>query len=416
MKIWKKILCGLLAAALLVPAALAAPVQGTKSLSDVKGHWAQEEIEAALADGWVGGYPDGSFRPEGVITRAEFMKMLLGAVHLTEDSDTVKEMTEYARMQYGMEVIHYNPWLTDTYGHWFDKQGWLKPAFFTGLLSPIDYPERKFQPNQAITRYEIAVLADRVLGLVYPASQPVTEALSFTDQDTFQEGQAGYINEAAKAGVILGYPDGSFAPGKTATRAEAVTMVQRALAYMEVGLDPDIQVVAQFRLSEPKNGEYPTIVPVLLEKKTDEIRLQVVDQVVYASLHDLYQVEMDMIRESKPKDWENKLLQLCFHWWPLKQQVNVLPDYGNSRIYCFQAGNASYNWWESRTTTEIQPGGRNTFCAPVRLLYGQLMIPVCDLAHPSAMAEEGFQGAWDGKTNTLTIPLQYTGWIGHYLT
>lgn len=409
MKIWKKILCGLLAAALLVPAALAAPVQGTKSLSDVKGHWAQEEIEAALADGWVGGYPDGSFRPEGVITRAEFMKMLLGAVHLTEDSDTVKEMTEHAKMQYGWQTVRYNPWLTDTYGHWFDKQGWLKPAFFTGLLSPTDYPERKFQPNQAITRYEIAVLADRVLGLVYPASQPVTEALSFTDQDTFQEGQAGYINEAAKAGVILGYPDGSFAPGKTATRAEAVTMVQRALVYMEVGLDPDIQVVARFLLSEPKHGEYPTLVPVISEKKTDEIRLQVVDQVVYASLHDLYQVEMDMIRESKIQNWDWIINELYFEWWPLKQQVNAMPESGNYRYYCFQAGNASYNWWDSYVTTEIRPGGRNTFCAPVRLLYGQLMIPVCDLAHPSATVGDGFQGAWDGKTNTLTIPLQYTG-------
>ena len=86
-----------------------------------------------------------------------------------------------------------------------------------------------------------------------------------------------------------------------------------------------------------------------------------------------------------------------------------MPESGNYRYYCFQAGNASYNWWDSYVTTEIRPGGRNTFCAPVRLLYGQLMIPVCDLAHPSATVGDGFQGAWDGKTNTLTIPLQYTG-------
>ena len=39
MKHWKKGLCGLLAAVLMVPAGLAAPVSGGKNLSDLEGHW-----------------------------------------------------------------------------------------------------------------------------------------------------------------------------------------------------------------------------------------------------------------------------------------------------------------------------------------------------------------------------------------
>ena len=89
MKHWKKGLCGLLAAVLMMPAGLAAPVSGGKNLSDLEGHWAQKEVEAAVASGWVDGYPDGSFKPEKSITRAEFTKMLLDAIHLTPDSETV---------------------------------------------------------------------------------------------------------------------------------------------------------------------------------------------------------------------------------------------------------------------------------------------------------------------------------------
>ena len=59
MKHWKKGLCGLLAAVLMAPAGLAAPVNGEKGLSDLEGHWAQKEVEAAVASGWVDGYPVG---------------------------------------------------------------------------------------------------------------------------------------------------------------------------------------------------------------------------------------------------------------------------------------------------------------------------------------------------------------------
>ena len=99
MKHWKRGLCGLLAAVLMAPVGLAAPVNGEKGLSDLEGHWAQKEVEAAVASGWVDGYSDGSFKPEKSITRAEFTKMLLDAIHLTPDSETVAWMKVHAKME-----------------------------------------------------------------------------------------------------------------------------------------------------------------------------------------------------------------------------------------------------------------------------------------------------------------------------
>ena len=75
MTLWKKAVALLLAATMMVPLALAAPsTEG--SFSDVEDHWAQAEIEKAVATGWVDGYPDGTFKPEKTITRAEFTKMM----------------------------------------------------------------------------------------------------------------------------------------------------------------------------------------------------------------------------------------------------------------------------------------------------------------------------------------------------
>ena len=288
MKHWKRGLCGLLATALMVPVGLAAPVSGEKGLSDLEGHWAQKEVEAAVASGWVDGYPDGSFKPEKSITRAEFTKMLLDAIHLTPDSETVAWMKENALTDdiWG-NPTEYTPKLYDMSGHWLTSQGWLDAALYSGMVVPDDYNGKNFRPEKAIARYEIALMTDRALGLVYPANQPVEGELPFTDKEEILDWMKGYVNESVKAGVLKGYPDGSFQPNKTSTRAEAVVMIQRMLEEMEEGLNPDITVVARYEEYYEENGENRKIVQ---EEETDQIQLQVVDNVIYASLNDMYDV------------------------------------------------------------------------------------------------------------------------------
>ncbi len=44
--------------------------------SDVSGHWAEELINSAAQKGWVTGYPDGTFKPDQYITRAEFVTLV----------------------------------------------------------------------------------------------------------------------------------------------------------------------------------------------------------------------------------------------------------------------------------------------------------------------------------------------------
>ena len=395
MKHWKKGLCGLLAAVLMVPAGLAAPVSGGKNLSDLEGHWAQKEVEAAGASGWVDGYPDGSFKPEKSITRAEFTKMLLDAIHLTPDSETVAWMKAHAKMKdiWGRPTA-YTPKLYDMSGHWLTSQGWLDAALYSGMVVPDDYNGKNFRPEKAIARYEIALMTDRALGLVYPASQPVEGELPFTDKEEILDWMKGYVNESVKAGVLKGYPDGSFQPNKTSTRAEAVVMIQRMLEKMEEGLNPDITVVARYEEDYEENGENRKIVQ---EEETDQIQLQVVDNVIYASLNDMYDVEMGLIKRYGKESVD----KLSFAWWPIQQEVIAYVTNINTWVdYSYQMGNKEYCWRSNGIL-------KTEYCAPTRALYGELMVPVCDLSHYSREAQDEWKGGWDPETGTLTLLMYY---------
>ena len=395
MKHWKRGLCGLLAAVLMVPAGLAAPVSGEKGLSDLEGHWAQKEVEAAVASGWVDGYPDGSFKPEKSITRAEFTKMLLDAIHLTPDSETVAWMKAHAKMKdiWGRPTA-YTPKLYDMSGHWLTSQGWLDAALYSGMVVPDDYNGKNFQPEKAIARYEIALMTDRALGLVYPASQPVEGELPFTDKEEILDWMKGYVNESVKAGVLKGYPDGSFQPNKTSTRAEAVVMIQRMLEEMEEGLNPDITVVARYEEDYEENGKNRKIVQ---EEETDQIQLQVVDNVIYASLNDMYDVEMGLIKRYGKESVD----KLSFAWWPIQQEVIAYVTNINTWVdYSYQMGNKEYCWRSNGIL-------KTEYCAPTRALYGELMVPVCDLSHYSREAQDEWKGGWDPETGTLTLLMYY---------
>ncbi|MBR7081656.1 MAG: S-layer homology domain-containing protein, partial [Oscillospiraceae bacterium] len=52
------------------------PASGEAAFSDTENHWAADEISKAARNGWVNGYEDGTFRPDKYITRAEAMTLL----------------------------------------------------------------------------------------------------------------------------------------------------------------------------------------------------------------------------------------------------------------------------------------------------------------------------------------------------
>lgn len=393
MKPMRQMVCALLAVTLLIPAAAASPGSGNP-LWDVQGHWAQKEIQEAVAAGWVDGYPDGSFQPEKTITRAEFTKLLLDAIHLTPDSETVAWMTETATTKDGRySEKKYVPILNDMDGHWLTTQGWTDAALYSGMVVPDDYNGKNFRPEKEIARYEIALMTDRALGLVYPANQYAGEDLPFADNGEILDWMKGYVHEAVQAGILEGYPDNTFRPNQTSTRAEAVVMIQRMLHEMEQGLNPSgITVIAWYR--EKVDLLFDEVQILEEHRTTDQIRLQIVDNMIYANLRDIYDLLQQMMVDNNSPNAGDGML----NWWPIEQKSeSFVPNISNYFSYSYRMGDQEYTW---KTRLE-------SFSVPARSLYGEIMVPVCDLTHPNKEPGEGWQAGWDGNTNTLTLYLPF---------
>ncbi|MGE5674135.1 MAG: S-layer homology domain-containing protein, partial [Mycobacterium leprae] len=146
---------------------------------------------------YIYGYPDGTFGPERSITRAEVATVLAQLLGATP----------------GIESL---PLLTDVSpDHW--AAGAIAKVAARGLM--IGDPDGRFRPDEPITRAEVAVIACRLRQLT-----PGTA----TFPDAAEHWAAGYIAAAEAAGILTGYPDGTFQPERPTTRAEFVAIINRA--------------------------------------------------------------------------------------------------------------------------------------------------------------------------------------------
>jgi len=162
---------------------------------------------------YLRGYPDGSFRPERNITRAEaavIFAKLLGA----DESYGAQSASPYSD-------------LADT--HW---AAWaIKFATSQGLFK--GYPDGTFKPDQNITRAEFATVVLHFLTKV--KGQEIMSKLATIDisnpkfDDCVGHWAQEFIEKLTSLGYISGYPDGTFKPQNYIKRSESVALINRAL-------------------------------------------------------------------------------------------------------------------------------------------------------------------------------------------
>ncbi|WP_426451322.1 carbohydrate binding domain-containing protein [Paenibacillus sp. S-38] len=174
-------------------------------LADVREHWSAAEVVKWVDAKVLEGYPDGTFRPDAPMTRAEFVTVLqkLFGFRISPSGS-----------QAAFDDIEADAWYKDT----------VTAALQKGYAS--GYPDNTFRPNAPITREEAAVLAARVFGLEVRHDGEGT-MLPYPDGDRI----SGFARNAAEAmlaeGSITGYPDGTFRPQEPITRAETVSLLKR---------------------------------------------------------------------------------------------------------------------------------------------------------------------------------------------
>lgn len=171
----------------------------TTSLSDIKGHWAESSIKDFVSKGYVGGYSNGTFKPNNNITRAEFVVMVNNYFGLTKSSGKV---------------------FSDTKNHWAKTA--IDIAVTNGVCNGKTATE--FKPNDYITREQVAVMLSNYKKLTDKNHE---EIYKFTDKAQISSYAKDSVEGVVERGYMSGYSDGNFKPNNKITRAEAVSTLSR---------------------------------------------------------------------------------------------------------------------------------------------------------------------------------------------
>lgn len=167
---------------------------------DLNGHWAQQVMEEWLAKGFISGYSDGTVKPDNLISRAEFFVLVnksFGFSYTTSINFSDVKATAW----------YYNA---------------VSIAIAAGYVS--GYSNNTIQPERYITREEAAVILANVSYLT-----PYETGGSIYSDVNNTRASIAYIGAVSNAGIMKGYPDGSFRPDGNMTRAEAVASINGAL-------------------------------------------------------------------------------------------------------------------------------------------------------------------------------------------
>ena len=184
-------------------AALLTAVPAAAAFRDTAGHWAEKTLSEWQDEGLIDGCGDGSFRPDGTMTRAEFVKLVNRAMGFTAESAiSFSDVTER---------------------DWFHAE--VARAVAAGYAQGSG---GAFRPKQALTRAEAAAMLARAAGLAANEERAGT----FADAASIPAWARGSVGAAAEAGCMNGYPDGAFGASDPMTRAEAVVTLDRVRKSM----------------------------------------------------------------------------------------------------------------------------------------------------------------------------------------
>ncbi len=172
---------------------------------------------------YIVGRPDGNVYPETEITRAEVATIFYRLLK----EDVRKELWTKE-----------NPYPDVNIDDWFN----VAVSVTTNGKIVHGYPDGTCKPNNNITRAEFATIAAQFLSSDYVGDD------KFSDIDSHWAEK--YINRAAQAGWIKGYPDGTFKPDRNITRAEAMTLINAVL-----GRTPDKDKLKEDMIKWPDNAD-----------------------------------------------------------------------------------------------------------------------------------------------------------------
>jgi cell fate (sporulation/competence/biofilm development) regulator YlbF (YheA/YmcA/DUF963 family) len=180
-------------------------VKPTTTFNDVKSHWAASVIERAVSLGIANGYADGTFKPNASINRAEFTTLIARAFKLDKATETVTFADDNSIPAWAQPLI--------------------QQVVAAGIIS--GYEDNTFRAASNISRSEMVVMVVRALGLELESA----DSLTFNDSQNIPQFAKAYVATALKHGLIKGKTENEFGANLEASRAEALTLILRAIDY-----------------------------------------------------------------------------------------------------------------------------------------------------------------------------------------
>jgi hypothetical protein len=199
--------------------------------TDVQGHWAQPAITQLSQQGVLGGYPDGTFRPLGQITRAEFAATLVKALGMNATQRPA--VASFA----DVPITH-----------------WSYPAVeavkASGLIN--GYPGGLFKPAQNITRTEAMAILATAARVPMPTPAQADQILSrVPDQQEIPQWARRAVAGAIQANLVAQAPGTiQLMPLQPATRGDVAAMTQQ----LRVALNSPQQPLAQMNPNVQQQG------------------------------------------------------------------------------------------------------------------------------------------------------------------
>lgn len=182
-------------------------VEGSKTFEDVPNdYWAYPYIKELTEQRVITGYEDGSFRPEGAVTRSEFAKMMLLSLHIPLSTNQNQSFADVPN------------------SHWaFDYIETVKP-YLTGYKNADEY---YFKGSDLAVREDMAVALVKAMGLQNENVNLEELKTIFSDYAAISPNLQKYVLIAYNNQLISGYPDGTFGAQKTITRAETAALLSK---------------------------------------------------------------------------------------------------------------------------------------------------------------------------------------------
>lgn len=193
-------------ASAVAPWITSAPVSAQTGLTDVRGHWAGPFIEALARENVIAGFPDGTFKPDQPVTRAQFAAIVRQAFNETA-----------IRQARGFSDVPANYWASPA----------IEEAYNTGFMA--GYPNNQFLPSQEIPK--VQVLVSLASGLRYTPTPPTSTDLGvYSDAGQIPDYAINGVAAATEKRLVVNYPNVKFLnPNETATRGDVAAYIYQAL-------------------------------------------------------------------------------------------------------------------------------------------------------------------------------------------